>query len=256
MSFESSIVIVSLVLLFGMIAASEIGRRLARARAARDPDGAGQGVGVIDGAVFGLLGLLVAFSFSGAASRFDARRSLVIQEANAIGTAYLRLDLLPAGDQPGLRGSFRQYVDARLRAYDKLPDVVAARKEIDAANRIASAIWSSARSSAAGSQPATMLLLPALNEMFDIANTRTINATLHPPSIIYGMLFCLALASAVLGGYGMARSRSRNWLHVIGYAAVTAGAFYVILDIEHPRLGLIGVEAVDAALRDLRNSMN
>ena len=79
----------------GMVILQEVGRRVGHRRMARDPEGARAGVGAIDGAVFGLLGLLVAFTFSGAASRFDARRQLVVEEANAIGTAYLRLDVLP-----------------------------------------------------------------------------------------------------------------------------------------------------------------
>jgi hypothetical protein len=58
------------------------------------------------------MGLLIAFTFSGAASRFDTRRQLVVEEANAIGTAYLRLDLLPASAQSALRESFRRYLEA------------------------------------------------------------------------------------------------------------------------------------------------
>ena len=62
---------------------------------ARDPEGLAKGTGAAEGAVFGLLGLILAFSFSGAATRFEQRRHLITEEANAIGTAYLRLDLLP-----------------------------------------------------------------------------------------------------------------------------------------------------------------
>ena len=90
---------------------------------AGDPVGARAGAGVVDGAVFGLLGLLVAFTFSGAATRFDARRQLVVEEANAIGAAYLRLDVLPAAAQPALRARFREYLDSRLAAYRAVPDM-------------------------------------------------------------------------------------------------------------------------------------
>jgi len=72
------------------------------------------GIGTIEGAVFGLLALLVALTFSGAAARFDTRRQLIVEETNDIGTAYLRLDLLPPSAQPALRESFRQYVGMRL----------------------------------------------------------------------------------------------------------------------------------------------
>jgi len=110
-------------LFIGMLFLLEIGRRIGARKLANDPEGARTGTGAIEGAVFALLGLLIAFTFSGAASKFDTRRQLIVEETNAIGTAYLRLDLLPASMQPALRESFRHYVDARLGAYRKLPDI-------------------------------------------------------------------------------------------------------------------------------------
>jgi hypothetical protein len=101
-------------LFIGMLVFTEAGRRLGLRRLARGSEAAPAGFGVVEGAIFALMGLLIAFTFSGAASRFDTRRHLVVEEANAIGTAYLRLDLLPASTQTALRESFRQYVEARL----------------------------------------------------------------------------------------------------------------------------------------------
>ena len=101
-------------LFVGMLVLLETGRRLGVRRLSQDPDGTPKGVGAVEGAVFGLLGLLIAFTFSGAATRFDGRRQLVVEEANAIGTAWMRLDLLPAEAAAGLRELFRQYVDSRL----------------------------------------------------------------------------------------------------------------------------------------------
>src|SRR6266513_2257041 len=91
---------------------------------------------LLEVAVFALLGLLLAFTFSGAASRFDTRRQLIVEETNDIGTAYLRLDLLPVDAQPGLCENFRGYVDARLEVYRKLPDIAAAKEEMVKANRL------------------------------------------------------------------------------------------------------------------------
>ena len=97
------------------------------AAAGEAAEGAVAGSGAMEGAVFALLGLLVAFTFSGAAARFDTRRQLIVEETNAIGTAYVRLDLLPADAQPTLRARFRQSLATRLEAYRKLPDVAAVR---------------------------------------------------------------------------------------------------------------------------------
>ena len=104
--------------------------------------------------------------------------------------------------------------------------------------------------------PATMLLLPALNQMIDITTTRTMAAQMHPPRVIFLMLFGLVLSSALLAGYGMAGGRSRDWLHILAFAVVLALTVYVIIDIEYPRLGLIQIDAFDQVIADVRASMN
>jgi hypothetical protein len=245
-------------LFLGMLVLAEVGRRIGLWRLAQDPKGAEAGVGVVDGAVFALVGLLIAFTFSGAASRFDTRRQLITEETNDIGTAYLRLDLLPLDAQPALREKFRQYIDARLEFYRKLPDVAAAREEFVKANKLQGEIWRQAvaASKAQGaSAAAPMLLLPALNAMIDITTTRLMAMQTHPPTIIFVMLFGLTLASSLLVGYGMAGSKKRNWLHTLVLAFVMAASVFVILDIEYPRRGFIRVDAFDQALVELRENM-
>jgi len=244
-------------LFLGLLLMMEAGRRLGVRRLATDPEGARAGIGAVEGAVFALLGLLIAFTFSGAASRFDDRRHLVAEEANAIGTAWLRIDLLPAAAQPPLRQLFRQYLDSRLATYRNVSDVDATRAEMLRSQRLQQEIWTQAVNAArdSGSQPAHVLVLPALNAMIDITTTRSMATQMHPPSIIYIMLGILTLAGAMLVGYGMAGGKARNWLHGIGFAVVMAAAVYVILDIEYPRFGLIRVDAADQVLVELRRSM-
>jgi hypothetical protein len=245
-------------LFFAMLGAMEAGRWIGARRLQLGSSGSRAGVSAVEGAIFALLGLLVAFTFSQAASRFDARRQLIIEETNDIGTAYLRLDLLPDNAQLALRGRFRQYVDARLAFYKSLRDIDAAKAEAGKANRLQGEIWQQAVAAihAKGASPAAaMLLLPALNAMFDIATTRALAMQIHPPAIIFVMLIGLALANALLVGHGMAESKQRNWLHSIGFAFVLAFSIYVILDIEFPRLGFIRVDAFDQALVQLRDSM-
>jgi hypothetical protein len=117
-------------MLVGMLICLEVGRRLGIRSLAKDPQGAMSGLGAMQGSVFSLYGLPIAFTFSGAPARFDARRHLVIEEADAIGTAYLRLDLLPDEAQPGMRELFPKYVDSRLATFRKLPDLQAAQVEL------------------------------------------------------------------------------------------------------------------------------
>jgi hypothetical protein len=215
-------------------------------------------VAAITGAVFALLGLLVAFTFSGAAARYDQRRLLIIQEANAIGTAWLRLDLLPADAQPGLRQQFRQYLDLRLSAYDKLPDIEAAFAELTRADVMQREIWAAATeaSRATPGSPATILLIPALNQMFDITTTRTVTAQIHPPPVVYVLLYLLVLISSLFVGYEQGVKPGRYTLHTGAYTVIMALAVFVILNLEYPRLGFIGLDAADQVLADVRKTMN
>jgi len=239
-----------------IVVALELGRRIGLAQLAADPEGARTGTGAVDAAVYGLLGLLIAFTFSGAATRFEERRQLIRDEANAIGTAYLRLDLLPAEAQGPIKERFRQYLDARLSAYGKLPDVAAARAELDRSTQIQREIWRDVVAALAlPGAPAAVVVLPPINEMFDLATTRLVAKQSHPPVVIFLMLGSTAVLAALLAGYGMAGRRSRSLLHPLVFAVVMSTAIYVILDLEYPRFGLIRIDTADQILVDVRNSM-
>jgi len=245
-------------LFFGMLIASEIGRRIGLARLARNPAGLAQGVGSAETSLFALLGLLIAFSFSGAASRFEARRHLIIEETNAIGTAYLRLDLLPSDAQPELRALFRQYVDTRFLTYRDVRDEAATAMRLAESTALQADIWTKA--STAGRSPdasaqATMLLVPALNDMIDITATRAMATQNHPPLIIFFLLGGLSLGGALLIGYDTSPNKERSWFHTLAFATILTLTVYVILDLEVPRLGLIRVDDADQAFIELRNTM-
>ncbi len=254
MAFTIKALLLAVGLFAALLILQELGRRFALRRAARDPEGARAGAGVVDGAIFALLGLLIAFTFSGAASRFDERRKLIVEEANAIGTAYLRIDLLPAAAQGEMRENFRRYLDARLAAYRALPDLEAANADLARATRLQQEIWTKAVASSAGT-PTAVLVLPALNQMIDITTTRTMAGQTHPPVIIFVLLCGLALLSALLAGDAMAAAKKRDWIHMATFAFAVAGAVYVILDLEFPRVGFIRVDAFDAVLVEVRKSM-
>ena len=240
-------------LLAAMLVCMEIGFR-ARVRQPTRADG--KESGMIEAAIFALLGLLVAFTFSGAADRFDKRRALIVDEANAIGTAYLRLSLLAPPARDEVKAQFRRYVDERIAAYRALPDVQAAFAHVAVANRLQQEIWDKSVAATEGNQSARMLLLPAINDMIDITTTRTTAARTHPPLLIYALLFGLALISALLAGRAMGAEGRRPWLQALLYSLAMAAAVFVIIDMEFPRFGLIRVDAFDQLLVDVRNSMN
>ena len=246
---------VALGLLLSILLLQELGRQLARRWLAKDPDLL-KGSGGMEAAIFGLYGLLIAFTFAGAANRFDQRRQLIVEESNAIGTAYLRVDLLPEAAQPEMRELFRKYLDARLEA-SKLAsvDMDAMRVALDRGAKLQNEIWSRAVAATRGENVSTMLLLPAINQMIDITSTRMMAAQLHPPNVIFLLLFGLALACALLSGYDMGGNRVRNWTHILGFAVVSAISVFVILDMEYPRLGFIRLSEFDRVLVELRQSM-
>jgi hypothetical protein len=215
-------------------------------------------IGSLEAAVFALLGLLIAFTFSGALSRFDSRRVGVVQEANAVGTAWMRIDLLPKAAQPKLRETMRAYVDSRIATYAKLPDIAASKAQLERSRDLQSEIWSQAVAALRlqETRPGTeLLLLPALNDMFDTAANRVAATLIHPPAVIYWMLIALGLAAALLAGYQSAGDKDYDWVHKIGFATMVALTVYVILDIEYPRLGFVRIDSIDRALLEARAGM-
>jgi hypothetical protein len=241
-----------------MLAASDVGWRAGGARLARGSGDLAKGAGSAEAAMFALFGLLVAFTFSGAASRFEARRHLVAEETNAIGTAYLRLDLLPSDTQPAVRELFRTYLEIRYQAYRRAHDDVFTRAKLAETATLQAAIWDMVSSAVQrpGTPAATpTLLLAALNEMIDITNTRQMATRNHPPLVVFVLLGGLSLVCAALVGYSTSRNPARSWLHTITFAAVVSLTIYVIIDLEYPRLGLIRVESADEAFVELRENM-
>ena len=251
---ESSLFVVGL--FAGIILMLEMGRRVGARQRVRIMEGGAAGVGAVEAAIFGLLGLLIAFTFQGASARFDGRRELIVQEANNIGTAWLRIDLLPASAQPVMRELFRKYLDSRLETYRKIPDMVAVKAELDRTAELQKEIWKVALASQKeGGQAVVVGLLPSLNQMFDIVTTRTMATKIHPPMIVFAMLALMAFAAAFMAGHGMAGSKVRSWVHSVGFAAILAVTVFVIIDMEYPRLGFIDVASFDQVLVDLRQSM-
>ncbi|MBL9201527.1 MAG: hypothetical protein JNL39_13545 [Opitutaceae bacterium] len=199
-----------------------------------------------------LLGLLMAFTFSGAWTRFDARRDLIVREANAIGSAWMLLDLLPATTAEPLRDSFRRYVDLRLAA--TRADEARPSAEIDGAQR---AIW---RASVAAAQAApdgriSQSLLPAVNAMTDVATARYQAVLSHTPQVVFLLLLTVMMIAAMLAGHGMAGGERRNWLHIGCFLGAMILTLYVTVDLEYPRRGLMRLDGFDQVLIDLRAGM-
>jgi hypothetical protein len=257
MRFELIAVAVAIGFFAAILIVLEIGRRVGISQTDRHGADARIGIGVVDGAVYGLLALLIGFSFSGAAGRFDHRREIVSREVNAISTAWLRIDLLPAEAQGAIRDGFRRYLDALLPSYAQPGPPAKALLEPPAVTTAQNDIWTHAvvATITPSGEKARMLLLPAVNEMFDVVEEERLARRIHPPSIVFITLGVTAMAAALFAGYGVAAKSTHNWFFSIGVAATVSLATYVIVELEYPRLGLIRVSDMDRALVELRATM-
>lgn len=237
------------VLILGALAlATEAGFRAGRnAVKHREAPSAGP-VGAIQGAMLGLLGLLLGFSFAGAAGRFMERQDLIIREANAIGTAYLRADLLDEPYAESLRTALAEYVDHRVAVSRTLHRGLSSEIEAQIQSHH-EAIWSAARDGSLAKPTSLVAVLGPVNETIDLHALRVAAGQKHLPGLVLALLaVCSLLAMGVIGyGCGLAGRRCRPM--TISLAILVGAALWTTVDLDHPRIGMIRLS--DAPLRDL-----
>ncbi len=240
-------------LTFGMM---WVGLSVRTGEAQENLEDTGKAEQIVEGAVFALLGLLLAFSLSAAWTKFDARLQTSVQEANAIGTATMRLDLLPALERTAGRRLMKQYVAERVKFNASLSQGQLPADANETA-RIQSDLWTLAtgHASEAGRDPATLHLIPALNQMFDLATERRAHIQVSIPALIIGLIALLILTGAVLLGRALAQSKHRFWSLGLLYALCTCGALYTILDLSDPRVGLIKIVKSDLLFHELEQGL-
>jgi hypothetical protein len=221
------------------------------------------GLATVEGAIFGIMGLLLAFTIAGALQRFDDRRQLVIQEATAATTAYDRLSLF-GDDAAKLQSLLKAYVRARVDLYRMTHGFLLLKRAEDFSDQqqaklveLKNRLWDAAVAACPqpNYRPACGLSLPALNSLFEVARQRAGAAEKHPPQIIYVMLFGIGLGCSLLAGFGMSASARRSWIHMLLFAGTLTIALYIVTDMEYPRLGLIRIESFDHFLADAYDQM-
>ena len=208
----------------------------------------------IFGSVVGLFAFLLAFSFSMSGSRFDARRTATITEANAIGTAILRADLYPQAEREAFRKDFKAYLEVRInyltavRKENKMDDV---HKEQD---KISQDLWQRAMrlSVNAPSVVPANLMTPALNDMFDSATANDYSELMRVPESIVIMLFLLSFVSAFFVGYISAEKGKLDRYVAFGFCFLSALVIFITLDLDRPRRGLIKLNTSHEAITSLR----
>jgi hypothetical protein len=215
--------------------------------------------GPVETVVFAVLGLLIAFTFTGAGARFEARRTLVGEEATKIATAYLRVDLLSKEVQPQMRDLFKQYAVNRANIYKNITTATDLKARFDLGGDLQKQIWSTALKGCRGAKMpdhCEKLIIPALNEMFNASIIREVSLENHPPNSIYLLLIALGLFSALIIGYDLPLiNRQRAIFYMFSYSVIIAVILYLIFEIELPNYGLINVSKTEHVISDLVKKM-
>ena len=231
----------------------EAGYRLGGWRHAHVAEEKESPVGAMVAAILGLLAFMLAFTFGLAASRFDARRMTVLEEANAIGTTYLRTRLLPEPQRTEAAKLLREYVDIRVRAVEEgnFAEAVARSEQL------LDLLWRQA-TAAAQADPHSIvvgLFVQSLNETIDVhAKRMMIGARSRVPTSIWAGLFALAAVGITAMGYQAGLSATRRTPAMLAVALAFAGVLLMIADLDRPREGSIKVD--QTTMTDLQRSMH
>ena len=226
-----------------LIAAGDAGYRLGRRAAASTAETTKKQISVIEGSLVGVLGLLLAFTMSMAVSRYEARKQLVLEEANAIGTSFLRTQLLPEPEGTEIARLLRQYVDLRIQYVSAGEDLGSLERARRKSAELQCEFW--ARAVAYGrNEPNPVragLLLQSLNQVIDLDAARWMAFFDHVPEAVIYLDALVALVAAMLVGYafGIECVRHSLSMYMLGFAiTVVLG---VIIDLDRPRQGIIQV---------------
>jgi hypothetical protein len=257
MSFNVTALLILGGLFGGILICLKLGQHIGQRNRAELTETARARLTAVEAAIFGLMGLMIAFTFSGAAQRYELRRQLTVDETNAISTSYLRLDLLPASRQVALREKYRRYLETRLAVYQVLPDITASTRQATVARELQQEIWTGTIAALAEAPPeAKIVVLQALNRMIDVTTSRAIAALTHSPRLTMAMLLMLGFVCSLLAGYTIAGIQPRQVnLHLLAFTLVVSITIYIIFDLDYPRFGLIRLDFADQGLLDLLAQM-
>ena len=234
-----------LMLALVLILAAEAGYRIhlwARKRVKNeDEDDAGSGY--VLSAALGLLGLLIAFVFGMAADRYEGRRQLVLQEANAISTAVLRYDLLPEPHRTQLIQTMADYVKVRREFFDFGDDMAQVKAAEARTDELQGQNWAEAGAAVRTPQgePLVNLVINATNEMFDLATSRHAALDARVPARALHVLILYAIVAAAIMGHGLAPGGRRHLVATSGLFVLVAMAISLIIDLDSPRVGSVRV---------------
>ena len=244
-------------LLAGMVLALAGGHWLGRRHQARGNVEAKDWVGIVDGPILAIFGLLLAFSFYGAMQRFDERRKLIIEESVALASAYRHTDLLASGDRSVIQQLLRDYVEQQAQLRTRAVEGGDAGTLYGNSRQVFEKLWDAtvAATSAPESRDARRAMLAALDQIDRISTISSTSPYLHPPFIIIAVLLLLSLVSAFLLGYQASTIARKSWVHLGLFVIFLAVVSYLIVDLEYPRVGVIRIGDMQEFIRERHRAM-
>lgn len=242
-------------LFIGLLIALEVGYRLRR----RSLDNESYQASPADSVVFAILGLVIAFAFNSAASRFDERRHLIIDQANALRVAWTRVDLLAEPDREAVRSRMREWVRLVLEFVPTGKDRNAPEwaEQFNRADHLQRETWQLAME-AVDRQPKPQyaaLVLTPIDQWIDLSTARVEMSNRGLPFMVFVALIVLSIGGALLAGFNSANSPHRRPMHMLLFAGVISLLIYLTVDLSLPRSGLIRTDSADSAMRRLYEVM-
>jgi hypothetical protein len=231
--------LVVLSLIAGVFAAHEIGFRLGSLTGSSDERFDRQ-VGLIQASTGALVAFLVGFAFSGAASRFIDRADIIVKEANALGTAYLRADVIAEPQRSELKAALKEYAGDRIKllSHDQRDQIVPLLAKVGGLHE---RICRSAIKGTQDNAPLMAVVLPPINELIDLHSMHLAMARRHLPIPIMAVLLGTAAIGFGLMGFGNGRAGRRFSVIDSVYGVVLAIALWMTIDLDYPGMGVIRV---------------
>ncbi|NTV62101.1 MAG: hypothetical protein HGA65_01010 [Oscillochloris sp.] len=233
------------------LAAAEVGYRIAQARRQHASNDTTSGVGTMLGSILALLAFMLAFQIGVATTRFSDRRQLLIDEANGVGTAYLRTDFLDPVLAEQSRGLLREYIDVRLAAIDPSQFT----RGIARSEEIHSALWAAARSAVATNPDSVSvgLYIEALNEVIDLHTKRLMAVTNRVSLSVWLSISTMTCLSFAIVGFHNGLLSSRNTIALLALVLVYGAVITLLADLDRPGEGLMRLNP--QALLDLQRQI-
>jgi hypothetical protein len=235
-----------------VLVAAEIGFRIGIWLQRRDPSAETSLTGIVVGGMLGLMAFLMAFSIGIVVDQHNGRKAMVVTEANAVGTAYLRASFLDEPDLTTSRNLLREYIEVRLIAAS---DPTQFESTITRSEEIQGELWSIVENSVRQGKESDIMAIyvESINELIDVHSLRLAAVNLRLPRLLGAVLYAATMLSFLLVGVANSADGKRDFAAILLFALAFVAVLIILVDLDRPQEGLLTVS--QTALSDLLDKM-